>query len=181
MKKRILLLSGLILTAMIIVIPQIIREFRETLTGEQEVPVVSTSGRGDFRARITGDTISYQLSYTNLEGNITQAHIHLGQEDVNGGISVWLCSNLASPPTPAGTQPCPPSPATIFGNITAGNVVGPANQGIDPGEFNELVKAMRGGNTYVNVHTSKFPGGEIRQQINHRDDHRSSDSDSEPR
>lgn len=180
MKKRILLVSVFILTGLIIVIPQIVREFRETLSGEQEVPVVSTTGKGQFRARISGNVINYQLSYIDLEGSITQAHIHLGQKDVNGGISVWLCSNLASPPTPPGTQPCPPSPATIFGTISASNVVGPANQGIEPGEFDELLKAIRGGNTYVNVHSSKFPGGEIRQQLDHRDDHNNS-SDSEPR
>lgn len=172
MKKRILLIAGLILTVLIaVVIAQRIKEFREFLTGDQEVPVISTTGKGEFRARInTGDTsISYQLWYTDLEAPVTQAHIHLGQEDVNGGISVWLCSNLASPPTPAGVQPCPASPGTIFGTIVPNDVVGPTAQGIAPGEFAELIKELRKGNTYVNVHTTKFTGGEIRQQINHEE------------
>ena len=171
MKKRILLVAVFILTAIAIVIPQVLRDFREFLTGDQEVPVVSTTGRGEFRARInSGDgSISYQLWYTDMEAPITQAHIHLGQEDVNGGISVWLCSNLASPPTPAGVQPCPASPGTIFGTITPNNVVGPAGQGIAAGEFGELLKHMRKGNTYVNVHSEKFPSGEIRQQIHHEE------------
>lgn len=169
MKKRILLVAVFILTAIAIVVPQIVKNFRSTLTGDQEVPVVSTTGKGEFRATInTGDSsMSYQLWYTDLEGAVTQAHIHLGQEDVNGGVSVWLCSNLASPPTPAGVQPCPPSPGTIFGTITAANVVGPAGQGIAPGELAELLSQLRKGNTYVNVHTDKFPGGEIRQQVHH--------------
>jgi hypothetical protein len=38
-------------------------------------------------------------------------------------------------------------------------------QGLEPGEFDELVDAIRAGVTYVNVHTTKFPGGEIRGQI----------------
>jgi len=179
MKKRILLVAVFILTAIAIVIPQKIKQFREFLTGAQEVPVISTTGKGEFRATInTGDTsVSYQLWYTGLEGNVTQAHIHLGQEDVNGGISVWLCSNLASPPTPAGVQPCPSPGGTIFGTFTAGNVVGPAGQGIAAGELAELIKAMREGNTYVNVHSSLFPGGEIRQQINHTENHEPIDSE----
>ena len=172
MKKRILLVVVFILTAIAIVIPQKIRQFREALTGEQEVPVISTTGRGEFRATIaSGDgSISYQLWYTDLEAAVTQAHIHLGQEDVNGGVSVWLCSNLASPPTPAGVQPCPTPGGTIFGTITAANVVGPANQGIDPGQFTELLTQMRRGNTYVNVHSTKYTGGEIRQQIHHEEE-----------
>lgn len=175
MKVKILVATVLILVTLIVVIPQAMNQFTAELTGYQEVPAVSTVASGTMRARITDDQtggrisfegrIQYELSYANLEGNVTQAHIHLGQPSVNGGISVWLCSNLASPPTPAGTQPCPASPATLFGSFTAANVVGPAAQGLAPGEFAELVRAMRAGKTYVNVHTDKFPGGEVRSLI----------------
>ncbi len=156
------------------------RNFRGFLSGKNEVPVVSTEASGDFRARVSNDgmSISYTLSYRELEGTVTQAHIHVGQKDVNGGISVWLCSNLASPPTPPGTQPCPAPPATIDGVITAMNVVGPAGQGIDTGEFDELLRAIRSGDTYANVHTTRFPGGEVRSQIGpgFRRDHDDDDS-----
>lgn len=147
------------------------RSFDERLTGFEEVPAVSTGASGHFRAAINraGERIAYRLSYSNLEGAVTQAHIHLGQEHVAGGISVWLCSNLASPPTPPGTQPCPPAPARISGTITPADVVGPEGQGIAPGEFAELVRAIRAGVTYANVHSAKFPGGEIRGQLDHRD------------
>jgi hypothetical protein len=175
MKVKILLASVLILIAIVLVIPQVVNQLNGVLNGYEEVPAVSTGASGVLRARITDDNtnglivfegkIQYELSYTNLEGNVTQAHIHLGQPAVNGGISVWLCSNLPSPPTPAGTQPCPPPPARIFGEITAANVVGPTAQGIAPGEFAELVRAIRAGKTYVNVHSDKFPGGEVRSQI----------------
>ncbi len=49
--------------------------------------------------------------------------------------------------------------------IQAVDVLGPAGQGIAAGEFNELLRAIRAGSTYVNVHTTGYPGGEIRAQI----------------
>lgn len=148
-------------------------DIRERLTGFEEVPVVSTEGSGKFKAKIRDDRITYELRYEDLEGAVTQAHIHLGQRDVNGGISVWLCGN-PNPPVvvpPAGTQLCPPSPAKITGTITAANVVGPSGQGIAPGEFDELLRAIKAGVTYANVHSSMFGGGEIRGQLDdHNDD-----------
>jgi hypothetical protein len=145
-------------------------EIREELEGFQEVPAVSTEADGKFKARIRGDEIRYELRYEDLEGDVTQAHIHLGQRHVNGGISVWLCGNPAPPVIvpPAGTQTCPPDPATITGTITAANVVGPTAQGIEATEatrFDELVDAIRDGVTYANVHSSRFGGGEIRAQL----------------
>ena len=145
------------------------RKISEFLTGFEEVPSVSTVATGTFDARISNDDtrIDWELSYTGLEGAVQQAHIHFGQKGVNGGISVWLCGN-PNPPAivpPPGTQTCPAPPATITGTATAAEVVGPAGQGIAAGEFAELIRAMRAGKTYANVHSSKFPGGEIRSQI----------------
>lgn len=51
------------------------------------------------------------------------------------------------------------------GTLTAANVIGPAGQGVATGEFAELVAAMRGGVAYINVHSSTFPGGEVRGQL----------------
>lgn len=139
---------------------------RTQLTGFQEVPAVSTDASGKFRAKLrtSSEEIKYELSYAGLTGAVQQAHIHVGQRDVNGGISAFLCSNLAS--APAGTQPCPAAPATISGTITPAEVIGPVDQGIDPMQFDELVRAIRAGVTYANVHSEAFPGGEIRGQLN---------------
>jgi hypothetical protein len=137
--------------------------FKGNMAGTAEVPAVSTAARGVFNARISDDgaAIHYQLAYTGLEGDVSMAHIHLGQRSVNGGIAVWLCSNLGTP----GVQPCPAPPATISGIVTAADIVGPASQGLVAGEFAELVRAVRNGTAYANVHSSKFPGGEIRAQL----------------
>jgi len=66
-----------------------------------------------------------------------------------------------------GGQPaCPNGPATVTGTVTAANVIGPAGQGVAPGEFQEAIDAMRDGAAYANVHTTVYSSGEIRGQIN---------------
>jgi hypothetical protein len=141
-------------------------EFREQLTGYEETPVaLSTSGSGQFKLTIhhQRDEISYRLSYFQLEGTVTQAHIHFGAPAQTGGISAFLCTNLGN--GPAGTQACPQPPATITGTIRPGDVIGPGAQGLAAGEFDELVAAIRAGATYVNVHSTLYPVGEIRGQL----------------
>jgi hypothetical protein len=141
---------------------------KEQLSGYQEDPLVlSTTGSGTLTAHVDemNKEITYELSYSALEGNVLQAHIHLGGKAQSGGISVFLCTNLGN--GPAGTQLCPAAPATITGTIRPADVIGPAGQGIAAGQFDELVAAIRGGVTYVNVHSSLYPGGEIRAQLHH--------------
>jgi hypothetical protein len=142
---------------------------RERLTGYEENSLaLSTTGTGQFRAQIDEDRqeISYRLSYTSLEGTVTQAHIHFGSKSQLGGISVFLCTNLGN--GPAGTQACPAAPATISGTITPADVIGPGAQGIGAGEFAKLLDAIRADATYVNVHSTKYPVGEIRAQLEHQ-------------
>jgi hypothetical protein len=145
------------------------KNIRERLTGFEEFPVISTTGHGEFRAQISNDgsQINYELSYADLEGNIQQAHIHFGPPNtaIANNISVFLCTNLGN--GPAGTQTCPAAPATISGVITATNVIGPLLQGIEAGALSELLDGLRAGKTYVNVHSTKWPAGEIRSQITH--------------
>jgi hypothetical protein len=136
------------------------------LRGFEEVPAVSSAAKGFFKARIneaTG-TINYELRYESLQGDIRQAHIHFGQRGVNGGISVFLCQTTTNV-DPTGLSPtCGPAPATVTGTLTSANVIGPAGQGIAVAEFAELLRAIRAGVAYVNVHSSAFPGGEVRGQ-----------------
>lgn len=140
-------------------------EVRTRLTGYQEVPAVSTTGHGSFRAEITtGNKIKYRLRYADLEGGVLQAHIHFGQRGVNGAITVFLCTNLGN--GPVGTPLCPDSPGEVEGTLTADDVTAnAAAQGIDAGEFGELRRAIRNGVAYVNVHSTMWPGGEARGQL----------------
>jgi hypothetical protein len=141
----------------------------DRLVGFEENPDISTVAKGRFEVTINrgAKTIRFKLSYSGLEGDVQQAHIHLGKRAVNGGVSAFLCSNLPDPPP--GTPACPQS-GTLRGVIEAADIIGPVDQGIEPMAFNELVAALRGGHTYVNVHSSKWPGGEIRAQIDDDDD-----------
>jgi len=137
------------------------------LSGYQEDPLaLSTSGQGSIRLRVDprAQTIRYTLRYANLEGNVLQSHIHLGGRAQSGGISAFLCSNLGN--GPAGTPACPTTnPAEVTGTITPASVIGPAAQGITAGQFGELLAAINADTTYANVHSSLYPGGEIRSQL----------------
>lgn len=141
------------------------------LSGYQEVPAVSTAGSGQFTAKIdeSAGSIFWELTYGGLQGNVLQAHIHFGQHSVNGGITVWLCQT-ATNPAPAAvaaqTPVCTSPSGTISGTIMSAGVVGPGGtQQLPAGAFEQLVRAMRAGVTYANVHTTASPGGEIRGQI----------------
>jgi hypothetical protein len=143
------------------------RRLRADLHGFNEVATVSSVARGSFHALLSADgmSIEYRLRFQDLEGEVTQSHIHFGDHHTAGGISVWLCGTAALP-GPAGTPDCGgPMSGDVMGTITAAQVVGPAGQGIAAGEFEELVRAIKTGVTYANVHSTKFPGGEIRGQI----------------
>jgi hypothetical protein len=137
------------------------------LTGYEENPDLSTTGTGSFRVTLddAAQTLRYELTYSGLESDVTQAHVHFGKRAINGGISFFLCSNLGN--GPAGTPPCPQS-GTVSRTVAAADIVGPTGQGIEVANYPELVAAMRAGATYANVHTVVRPAGEIRAQINER-------------
>jgi len=150
-----------------------VKFFRATLQGIEEVPSTSTQASGRFRVEISedGSSMTYTLNYSSLEGEIRQAHIHFAQKGVNGAIVVFLCQT-ATNPDPTGHAPTCPQSGTVTGTLTAANMTALAvAQGIAPGEFAELVRAMRAGVTYANVHSAgtgvpaNFAGGEIRGQI----------------
>jgi hypothetical protein len=138
--------------------------FRAELTGFQEVPALSSPARGHIALRVAPDdsSVSWELHYSGIPSPVLQSHIHFGQMAVNGGISVFLCTNLGN--GPAGTQACPQE-GTVTGTFVAADVVGPAGQGIGAGEYAELLAALRFGATYANVHSTERPGGEIRGQL----------------
>lgn len=140
------------------------------LSGYNETPALNSPGTGTFTASIDdqAQTISYTLTYSGLSSSVTQAHIHFGNRFSAQGVSLFLCSNLGN--GPAGTQACPAAGGTVTGTLHPADVVGPAAQGIPAGAagWPAIVKAIRAGVAYANVHTTTFPAGEIRAQLNVR-------------
>lgn len=142
------------------------------LNGYQESTSVSTTGFGSFHIKINNDnTADYVLSYRDVETPVLQAHVHFAQRSVNGPISVFLCRTTQPVPPGAQTAPqCPPTTGTVSGTITPADIIlQNPDRGIEPGNWAEFVAAVRVGHTYANVHSTRFPGGEIRGQINDRD------------
>jgi hypothetical protein len=130
---------------------------------------ISTPAKGRFTAILdeAADVIRYELSYEGLVAPVTQAHIHFGQRHTVGGIVVWLCETTAepAPPAVAALTPDCPSQGTVGGTITPAQVLAQTAQGFAAGDFDELVRAIRNGAAYANVHSSTFTPGEIRGQI----------------
>lgn len=134
------------------------QSFTAHLSGGEEVPPVSTDATGQavFQVSKDGTSISYRLIVANIE-NVTQSHIHLAPVGANGGVVVWLYPSAP----PAQLIPGRTDGILATGTITGANLVGAlAGQ-----PLSMLLEHMRDGNAYVNVHTSQFPGGEIRGQI----------------
>ena len=140
------------------------KNFSAKLNGWEEDPSQVTTGKGSFRAHVDSATqISFTLKYRALEGPAFMAHIHIGSRHESGGISAWLCGGTTQPPCPPGQT----TEAVVNGTIQADDIVGPTGQGVEVGAagFADLIRAMRKGETYTNVHTTnRAPGGEIRGQ-----------------
>ena len=139
------------------------------LDGFQEVPAVSTSASGTIYLRFdrSKKRIRYTLHYSALEGEIWQAHLHFGRAATNGGVIAFLCGTVPQPlAIPGGIPECPPSSGgTVRGEISADDIVPALPQGIDAGEIDEVVRAIKAGAVYANVHTDRFEMGEIRGQL----------------
>jgi CHRD domain-containing protein len=139
---------------------------RTNLNSFEEVPTLSTPGNGRFTARIRSrtETINYTLSFGDTVAPVTQAHIHFGKFGEAGPIVVFLCTNAGN--GPQGTQECPATGGTITGDITPDQILGNAEaQGLAAGDFDALVRAIRSGAAYVNVHSATHTAGEIRGQL----------------
>jgi CHRD domain-containing protein len=139
------------------------------LNGYKQIPsTLNSTGSATFVAKINedGTSIEYELSYGGFPTTVTQSHIHFGGAATSGGIALFLCTNLGNAPTGVQVPACPPQPATVTGTLTAADMVAIASQGLDGGAagFAEILKAIRAGAAYVNVHTVQYPPGEVRGQ-----------------
>jgi hypothetical protein len=147
-------------------------KFSATFSGFQEVGALNaetgavlSNGTGHLSLNVDrgNRVISFVLTFSGLSAPVTQSHIHFGKRHVPGGVIVFFCTNLNN--GPAGTQLCPANGGTVTGSITGSNVVGPAAQNIPAGDFDGLLAAIQSDTAYGNIHTTKFPAGEIRGQV----------------
>jgi hypothetical protein len=128
--------------------------FKAKLAGKEEVPAVMTkaAGEADFKLSKDGKEITYVLKVKNIE-NAKAAHIHAGKTGQEGGPVVGLFAG----PKKEGKF----SGVLTKGTITDKDLVGPL-AGKTIGDLVELIKS---GGAYVNVHTDKYPNGEVRGQV----------------
>lgn len=115
--------------------------FTAHLSGDQEVPAVTTDGNGIATLYLneTRDTLCVRLSWFGLSGDANGIHIHHGAMGMNGDVLVNLSGDIDK--------------EQIYGMVT-GNDLNPA-----------LIADMLSGNTYLNLHTASNPNGEIRGQV----------------
>ncbi len=140
---------------------------RARLTGFEEVTPNAGTGHGNFRARLSEDglTLTYTLTWTGISGPPLFAHIHFAQRGVNGAVMAFLCGGSTKPACTQATS------GTASGTITATDILAVPAQGITAGNFTDFLRAIRAHDGYANLHTTKYPGGEIRGQLLIRDDH----------
>lgn len=107
------------------------------LTVNQSIPTPKGArGSGTFTATVTGTTIKWRMTFKGMTGAVGAAHIHAA---------------LAGKANPApAVSLCGPCKSGQSGTSTASAAV---------------LKKILGGATYVNLHTAKNAGGEIRGQI----------------
>jgi len=108
------------------------------LTAKEEVPaqaVKHAAATGSFTGDVTGQKLTWTLTFSKLTGRATAAHIHLGAMGASGNVVVALCGPCKSP---------------LKGTATLSAA---------------LLKDMKTHKLYVNVHTAKNPAGEIRGQL----------------
>jgi hypothetical protein len=138
-------------------------KFVTVLTGHNEVPAIHTNGMGKLSLTVNNDnTISFELTYANLSSPAQVAHVHFAQPNVNGGVSFFFCGGGGKPACPAGNTS---TPATVTGTVAASDVLAVTAQGLPAGDLSAIVSEIRAGFAYANVHTTNFPGGEIRGQL----------------
>ncbi len=128
--------------------------FEAKLSGKEVVPAVETkaTGEADFKLSKDGTELTYILKLKDIE-NVTAAHIHTGMMGANGG----PVAGLFAGPKKEGKF----SGELAKGTITDKSLVGP----LAGKKVGDLVEMIKGGGAYVNVHTDKYPDGEVRGQI----------------
>jgi hypothetical protein len=157
MGKRLILAAGFTATLALAAAPVFAQtvELGARLNGGNEAPNKVTSGalgNAACTVNLGAGTIECTGTVFNLPSGVTQGHIHVGAEGVAGPV---VCNAVV------------PRTASNDFNFTiscdASNIVLRPEIGIR--SFEDFVQAVIGENTYVNIHSATFPGGEVRGQL----------------
>ncbi len=128
--------------------------FKAALSGSSESPAISTPAKGSatFELDKTGKELKYKVTVNDIE-DVTAAHVHYGMKGKDG------------PPVAAidikGSKTGKFSGVLAEGMITDKDLVGP----LKGKSVEDLVKDIKSGELYLNVHTAKYPNGELRGQL----------------
>jgi CHRD domain len=132
--------------------------FQADLSGANEVPARDTVASGVCGFVVTGNRVDFSITTRDLSGPVVGAHIHIAPAGSNGPVRVPFIS-----PNLAGTNTVTPF-AAPSGGILMENSFGASD--VTGGlSLDDVLNATRSGNAYCNVHSTTFPGGEIRGQI----------------
>jgi hypothetical protein len=147
--------------------------FRARLSTFREVGPKATGATGTFLVELNeaGDALNWEFSWDGLTGPPLFAHIHFAMTAVNGPVMTFLCGGPNGNPDVPAKPACPQTTSgSISGKTTAQDILkldapGPNDVGVKLHDFDALVAAIRAGDAYGNMHTPRFPGGEIRGQL----------------
>jgi hypothetical protein len=147
--------------------------FHELGALNAQTGAILSNGEGTITMTLDQNAVTYELTYSGLGSNVTQSHIHFGKVHSSGGIFLFLCTNLGN--GPVGTPACPVAGGTVTGTLTADSVLAVPGQNITAGDFGAVIAALMSRTAYANIHTVRFPAGEIRAEVRR---HRDKDDDS---
>lgn len=143
-----------------------VQVYEAQLSGLQEVPANASPGFGSTKVTIDFDLVTMRIETTfgGLTGTVTNSHIHVGNgPGTNGGVATQLPT---FPGFPAGVTAGSYDQTFDMAQSSSYNAAYITNNGgTVSSAFNALVAALDAGKAYHNIHTSTFPGGEIRGDL----------------
>jgi hypothetical protein len=147
--------------------------FTAQLNGYNEVPANNSPATGELTLTVGNGQLTWSLTYQGFPADQQPmvAHVHVGQPGVSGGVVFYFCGGGGKPACPSSAN----GPVTITGTTLPADVVGSTGataQLFNAGDLDSVIRAIEGGVTYANMHTSRLPAGEIRGQLvrGHGDD-----------
>jgi hypothetical protein len=128
------------------------QKFKANLSGENEIPPVTSAADGKVKIKVKGDTIKSEINVTGIT-DITGAHIYTGNKSENGEPIVDLIKS--------GNKTGTGGTIIIQGAISPSDFEG----SLSGKTLTDLQSAMATEGTYINILTPDHPDGELRGQI----------------